>query len=323
MVSWLEKRWYQPDALIWLLLPLTILFWLLSAFRRLLFRLGIKRSIRVDAPVIVVGNISVGGNGKTPMVIRLCQLLKQQGFHPGVVSRGYGGKAPYYPYSLTMNSDPKLVGDEPVMMRHHIGCPMVVDPDRVRGAKYLIAEHKCNIIVCDDGLQHYRLARDIEILVMDGERRNGNGYLLPMGPLREGPWRMKTVDFVVVNGGVAQEGEYLMSLEPGQLVNVKYPSQTQSISELKRPAIAMAGIGNPERFFKLLATRQVKLKERLVFADHHPFKDGDIPDDLVLMTEKDAVKCRDFARSQWWYLPVSAKLTEQFKQRLLEKIHGI
>lgn len=322
-MSWLEKRWYQPDVLIWLLLPLSLLFWLLSATRRLLFRLGIKRSIKVAAPVIVVGNISVGGNGKTPMVIRLCQLLKQQGFHPGVVSRGYGGKAPYYPYSLSMNSDPKLVGDEPVMMRHHIGCPMVVDPDRARGAQYLIEQHKCNIIVCDDGLQHYRLARDIEILVMDGARRNGNGYLLPMGPLREGPWRMKTVDFVVVNGGVAQEGEYLMSLEPGQLVNVKYPSQTQSISELKRPAIAMAGIGNPERFFKLLATRQVKLKERLVFADHHPFKDGDIPDDLVLMTEKDAVKCRDFAKSQWWYLPVSAKLTEQFKQRLLEKIHGI
>ncbi|GGO74747.1 tetraacyldisaccharide 4'-kinase [Bowmanella pacifica] len=322
-MSWLEKRWYQPDVLIWLLLPLSLIFWLLSATRRWLFRLGIKRSIKVAAPVIVVGNISVGGNGKTPMVIRLCQLLKQQGFHPGVVSRGYGGKAPYYPYSLSMNSDPKLVGDEPVMMRHHIGCPMVVAPDRVRGAQYLIEQHKCNIIVCDDGLQHYRLARDIEILVMDGARRNGNGHLLPMGPLREGLWRMKTVDFVVVNGGVAQEGEYLMSLEPGQLVNVKYPSQTQSISELKRPAIAMAGIGNPERFFKLLATRQVKLKERLVFADHHPFKDGDIPDDLVLMTEKDAVKCRDFAKSQWWYLPVSAKLTEQFKQRLLEKIHGI
>ncbi|GAB3015305.1 tetraacyldisaccharide 4'-kinase [Bowmanella dokdonensis] len=319
----MEKRWYQPDLSIWLLWPLTLVFWCLSALRRWLYRAGIKHVVKLEVPVIVVGNISVGGTGKTPLVIRLCQWLKQQGYHPGVVSRGYGGKAPAYPFSVTADSDPALVGDEPVLIRHHLGCPLVVDPDRVRGARYLIDQNKCNVIVCDDGLQHYRLGRDVEILVMDGERRLGNQHLLPMGPLREGLWRLKTVDFVVVNGGVARSGEHLMALEPGQLVNVKYPSQTQSISELKKPAIALAGIGNPERFFKLLDKRQVKLKQRLVFADHYPFKAGDIPEDLVLMTEKDAVKCRSFASSQWWYLPVSAKLTEQFKQQLLDKIDGI
>ncbi|MDF2179983.1 tetraacyldisaccharide 4'-kinase [Aliiglaciecola sp. CAU 1673] len=322
-MSWLEKRWYAPDILIWLLLPLTLLFWLVSATRRLLFRLGVKATEKVAAPVIVVGNISVGGNGKTPLVIRLCQWLKQQGYHPGVVSRGYGGKSPHYPLTVEANSDPKLVGDEPVLMRQHLGCPLVVDPDRVRGAQALIDQYQCDIIVCDDGLQHYRLHRDIEILVMDGERRHGNGYLLPMGPLREGLWRAQNVDFIVVNGGLARPGEHLMSLEPGQLVNVKYPSQTQSISELKRPAIAVAGIGNPQRFFKTLSARRVKIKDTLSFPDHHPFQEADIPDDLVLMTEKDAVKCRPFAKSQWWYLPVSAKLTEQFKQQLLAKIELI
>lgn len=322
-MNWLQKRWYTPGKGIWWLAPLTLLFWILSAGRRWLYRLGVLRRHRVAAPVIVVGNISVGGNGKTPLVIRLCQWLKQQGYHPGVVSRGYGGKSPHYPLPVEPHSDPRLVGDEPVLMRQHLGCPLVVDPDRVRGAKALIDTFQCNIILCDDGLQHYRLARDIEILVVDGERRHGNGHLLPMGPLREGLWRTKQVDFIVVNGGVARPGEHLMSLEPGQLVNVKYPSQTQSIHDLKKPATAVAAIGNPERFFTTLLTRRVKLKATLSFPDHHPFQDGDIPDDLVLMTEKDAVKCRGFAKSQWWYLPVSAKLTETFKQQLLDKLERI
>ncbi|WP_088329036.1 tetraacyldisaccharide 4'-kinase [Lacimicrobium sp. SS2-24] len=319
----LEKAWYRGSLWLWLLAPLALIFYLLSALRRLCYRLGLKTTHKVGAPVIVVGNITVGGSGKTPLVIRLCQWLKQQGYHPGVVSRGYGGKAPTYPYTVIADSDPGVVGDEPVLMRQHLGCPLVVDPDRVRGAAHLVNTHHCNVILCDDGLQHYRLHRDVEILVMDGERRLGNGKLLPMGPLREGPWRIDEVDFVVVNGGIANPGEHLMSLEIGQLVNLKYPSKTQPLSALKKPAMALAGIGNPERFFNLLKHRQVKLKETRVYADHYAFKAGDIPDDLVLMTEKDAVKCRRFAGSQWWYLPVSAKLTEQFKQQLLEKLHGL
>ncbi|ALS98827.1 tetraacyldisaccharide 4'-kinase [Lacimicrobium alkaliphilum] len=319
----LEKAWYQGGIWLWLLAPLALLFYLVSALRRWCYRTGLKKSHKVGATVIVVGNITVGGSGKTPLVIRLCQWLKQQGYHPGVVSRGYGGKAPAYPYTVLPDSDAATVGDEPVLMRQHLGCPLVVDPDRVRGAAYLVEKHHCNVILCDDGLQHYRLARDLEILVMDGERRLGNGHLLPMGPLREGKWRLSTVDFVVVNGGIAAPGEHLMSLETGQLVNLKYPSKTQPLSALKKPAIALAGIGNPQRFFNLLRHRQVKLKETRVYADHYAFKAGDIPDDLVLMTEKDAVKCRAFASSQWWYLPVSAKLTEQFKQQLLERIHGL
>ncbi|AWL11640.1 Tetraacyldisaccharide 4'-kinase [Saliniradius amylolyticus] len=319
-MNWLEKGWYQGSFWLWLLAPLALVFWLLSACRRWAYRQGLKKSCRVSAPVIVVGNITVGGTGKTPMVIRLCQWLRQQGYHPGVISRGYGGKAPHYPLTVAKDSNPRVVGDEPLLIRQHLPCPLVVDPDRVRGAQYLVEQHRCDVIVSDDGLQHYRLQRDIEIVVIDGQRRLGNGYLLPMGPLREGAWRLSQSDFVVVNGGTAKAGEHLMTLESGQLVNVKYPNQTRSLASLNRPVMAVAGIGHPDRFFKLLESKGVRLSEARAFSDHHPFCESDLPDDVVLMTEKDAVKCRPFARSQWWYLPVSAKLSEQFKQQLLQRL---
>lgn len=326
-MNWIEHAWYQKDwkrsPVSWLLLPLTLLFWCLSSIRRQAYQLKLKKSTTISAPVIVVGNISVGGNGKTPLVIRLAEWLKQNGYHPGVVSRGYGGKSSHYPLAVEGQSDPKEVGDEPVLMRQHLGCPLVVDPKRPRGAQYLVDEFKCDIIICDDGLQHYALDRDVEIVVMDGIRRTGNGVLLPSGPLREGQWRLDTVDFVVNNGGEVSNGEHLMSLEPGRLVNVKYANQSMSVQELNKPVTAVAAIGNPERFFSLLRTKQVKLKSTLSFADHHQFSAQDIPQDTVLMTEKDAVKCKDFAFEDWWYLPVNAKLSEQFKQQLLAKLDDI
>ncbi|WP_416308601.1 tetraacyldisaccharide 4'-kinase [Neptunicella sp. SCSIO 80796] len=322
-MNWLEKAWYSNNPLVWLLWPLTALFWCVSSLRQKAYQKGWFGSEKLPVPVIVVGNISVGGTGKTPLVIRLVEILRQEGYHPGVLSRGYGGKSRAYPQLVAEDSDPGQVGDEPVLMRQHINCPLVVDPDRVRGGKYLLQQHKCDVLICDDGLQHYALERDIEIVVMDGQRRLGNRYLLPMGPLREGAERMNSVDFVVINGGMVRKGDFLMSLESGRLINLKQRNKSLSVTELKEPATAVAAIGNPQRFFDLLKSKQVNVRQHLVFADHHRFRAKDIPAGTVLMTEKDAVKCRAFAADDWWYLPVSAKLTEEFRQLFLKKVKAI
>lgn len=326
-MNWIDNIWYSPSWYHWpliiLLLPLTALFWLLSAVRRTLFRFGIKPSSDIPVPVIVVGNISVGGNGKTPLVVFLAKRLRQNGYHPGVISRGYGGKNASYPMTVEKNSVVELTGDEAILMRQHINCPLVVDPVRPRGAMELVNTHKCNVIICDDGLQHYALNRDLEIVVMDGQRRCGNNMLLPSGPLREGVWRLDTVDFLVLNGGLVENGEYLMSLEAGQLVNVKHPNKSLSINDLTSPVTALAGIGNPQRFFTLLENKQVKLKDKISFVDHHAFSEIDIPTSTVIMTEKDAVKCTHIAHDDCWYLPVSASLTCQFESQLLQKLKQV
>ena len=326
-MSWIDNIWYSPSWYHWpviiLLLPLTVLFWLLSALRRALFRLQIKPTVDIPALVIVVGNISVGGNGKTPLVVYLAKRLRQEGYNPGVLSRGYGGKNACYPMTVEHRSKVDVVGDEAILMRQHINCPLVVDPVRPRGALELVDNHKCDVIICDDGLQHYTLNRDVEIVVIDGQRRFGNNLLLPAGPLREGSWRLDTVDFLVLNGGLVTNGEYLMSLEAGKLINVKHPNKSLSINDLTVPVTALAGIGNPQRFFSLLEKKQVKLKQQLSFVDHHPFSEADIPSGTVIMTEKDAVKCTLIAHDDCWYLPVSASLTSQFESQLLQKLKQV
>ena len=326
-MRWIERVWYQQPWYQWpsilILMPLTALFWLISKVRRWAFSTGLKSSVKVSAPVIIVGNISVGGNGKTPLVVHLAQFLHTNGYRPGVLSRGYGGNSSDYPCAVTSNSQPSEVGDEPVLMRHRIQCPMVVDPNRGRGAQCLVEEHDCDVIICDDGLQHYALQRDIEIAVMDAKRRTGNHFLLPSGPLRESTARLQEVDFVVVNGQDAHSGEWLMSLAPGELVNLKNPTQHLALSELEDPVIAAAGIGHPERFYTLLEQHKVKLKSCLSFVDHHAFQASDLPKERVLMTEKDAVKCRAFAHDDWWYLPVDANLDSEFEQQLLMKLRNV
>jgi tetraacyldisaccharide 4'-kinase len=277
----------------------------------------------MSVPVIVVGNISVGGNGKTPLVVYLAKRLRQEGYHPGVLSRGYGGKNACYPMTVEKDSKVDVVGDEAILMRQHVNCPLVVDPVRPRGAVELVDKHKCDVIICDDGLQHYALNRDIEIVVIDGQRRCGNKMLLPAGPLREGTWRLDTVDFLVLNGGLVTNSEYLMSLEAGKLINVKYPNKSLSLNDLTSPVTALAGIGNPQRFFSLLEKKQVKLKDHISFVDHHPFNKDDIPSGTVIMTEKDAVKCTQIAHDDCWYLPVSASLTSQFESQLLQKLKQV
>ncbi|WP_133469634.1 tetraacyldisaccharide 4'-kinase [Paraglaciecola marina] len=326
-MSFIDKLWYSPSWYHWpfiiLLLPLTLLFWGVSASRRFAFNTGVKKSTSVAAPVIVVGNISVGGNGKTPLVVYLAKRLRQEGYHPGVLSRGYGAKQTSFPHFVTASCTAHQVGDEPVLMRQHINCPLVIDPIRARGANKLVDDHKCNVIICDDGLQHYALVRDIEIVVMDGQRLTGNGCLLPSGPLREGLWRLKSVDFVVLNGGLANNGEYLMALESGRLVNVSNPNKSLSIHDISQDVTAIAAIGNPQRFFTMLEQKQVKLKTCTSFVDHHQFTVKDIPSGTVIMTEKDAVKCREFAHKDCWYLPVNAHLPQQFDTKLIQNLKQV
>ena len=326
-MSWIDNMWYSPSWYHWpviiLLLPLTAVFWVLSGLRRWLFRLQIKPSVSIPALVIVVGNISVGGNGKTPLVVYLANRLRQEGYHPGVLSRGYGGKNAHYPLTVDHISKVDWVGDEAILMRQHINCPLVVDPIRPRGAMELVEKYKCDVIICDDGLQHYALNRDVEIVVMDGQRRCGNHLLLPAGPLREASWRLDTADFLVLNGGLVTNGEYLMSLEAGKLINVKYPNKSLSINDLRVPVTALAGIGNPQRFFSLLEKKRVKLKDQISFVDHHAFIKKDIPSGTVIMTEKDAVKCTQIVHDDCWYLPVSARLTNQFESQLLQKLKQV
>jgi tetraacyldisaccharide 4'-kinase len=326
-VSWIDNMWYSPSWYHWpviiLLLPLSAVFWVLSGLRRWLFRLQIKPSVSIPALVIVVGNISAGGNGKTPLVVYLANRLRQEGYHPGVLSRGYGGKNALYPLTVDHISKVDWVGDEAILMRQHINCPLVVDPIRPRGAMELVEKHKCDVIICDDGLQHYALNRDVEIVVMDGKRRCGNHLLLPAGPLREASWRLDTADFLVLNGGLVTNGEYLMSLEAGKLINVKYPNKSLSINDLRAPVTALAGIGNPQRFFSLLEKKRVKLKDQISFVDHHAFIKKDIPSGTVIMTEKDAVKCTQIVHDDCWYLPVSARLTNQFESQLLQKLKQV
>jgi tetraacyldisaccharide 4'-kinase len=326
-VRWVDNMWYSPSWYHWpfiiILLPLAVLFGLLSAFRRALFRFQFKPSYNVPVAIIVIGNISVGGNGKTPLVVYLAQYLRQKGYHPGVLSRGYGGKNASYPMTVEASSKVDVVGDEAILMRQHINCPLVVDPVRPRGAIELVEKHQCDVIICDDGLQHYALNRDIEIVVIDGQRRCGSKLLLPSGPLREGLWRLDTVDFLVLNGGSVNKREYLMSLQAGKLINVKHPNKSLSLSELTSPVTALAGIGNPQRFFSLLEKKQVRLKDKISFVDHHVFSKADIPSSIVIMTEKDAVKCTQIAHDDCWYLPVSASLSSQFESQLIQKLEQV
>ncbi|UZE97953.1 tetraacyldisaccharide 4'-kinase [Alkalimarinus alittae] len=338
------QAWYQNKKWIWLLLPLTVIFWLISHFRRVCFRLGWFKSVKVDAPVIIVGNISVGGTGKSPLTGYLVSELKQRGFCPGVVSRGYGGQSDHYPLIVDQNSSASEVGDEPVMLYQMTQCPVAVDPIRSRAAKRLCDDHSCDVILCDDGLQHYALSRDIELCVIDGKRGLGNGFLLPAGPLRESYSRIRDVDFVIVNGknerlnlealsdkgaGVATLNgtpAYEMTLRPTALINVFNGSQL-AIETLQGLDIhAMAGIGNPERFFAALRSLGANVTAQ-GFSDHHDFTQNDFSFEdkkPIVMTHKDAVKCRAlFTESEpdnFWYLPVSADINKQFIDQLCERL---
>jgi tetraacyldisaccharide 4'-kinase len=323
-VSLIDKLWYKQSAFSYLLLPLTAVFFLLSLFRRVFYRLGLKKIGRLDVPVIVVGNITVGGTGKTPLVVWIADYLKVKGYRPGLISRGYGGKAKNWPQQVRPDSDPKAVGDEAILLSRRTGCPMAVGPDRYKAGKALLENSDCNILISDDGLQHYGLGRDVEIAVIDGRRRFGNGFLLPAGPLREGEWRLNFVDLVVSNGPTTFK-ECSMKTRLGELVSLG-DQNSRPLKDFARQKVhAVAGIGNNERFFKLLKDNELQIIEHS-FDDHHVFtrQDIDFNDDLpVIMTEKDAVKCQYLTDERYWYLQVSAQPEAKFVQAFFEIIEGM
>ncbi len=315
--------WYTKPAIIaWLLMPISAVFRLLVAVRRLAYRRGWLRVQRLPVPVIVIGNLTVGGTGKTPLTIALVQLLRARGYHPGVVTRGYGGQRHAAPCEVSAAADPYQVGDEPVLLARH--CPVVVDVRRPRGARHLMALG-CDVILADDGLQHYALGRDIEVLVVDGERRFGNGCCLPAGPLREPPARMQTGDFIVANGQ-GLPGEYTMQLHTPRVVAVYDPQQAQPLAAWRGQSVhAVAGIGHPERFFRRLRAAGLQVTAH-AFPDHHHFRRSDLqfPDtQSILMTEKDAVKCRSFATGRYWMVPVEVELPDALVTALAARLSQI
>jgi len=324
-MSKLNRFWYQKHWAAFLLRPLSYLFRFIVFIRRSLYRFGVKKTTKFSMPVIVVGNITVGGTGKTPLVSHLAHLLKSKGYRPGIVSRGFSATAKSWPQRVTDDSDVFAIGDEVYMLRHQTGCPIVVDPDRVRAVKTLMAENDCNIVISDDGMQHYAMHRDIEIAVVDGVRQFGNHYCLPAGPLREPLSRLHTVDFIVTNGA-SLENNFTMHLNPGEIYNVADPSQRLSLSDcLAREWHAVAGIGHPERFFFQLENLGFKIHGH-GFPDHHAFSAADIifaEDEFVIMTEKDAVKCKAFADHRHWCLPVRAELDAAFDDAVLERLLGL
>ncbi len=314
----LDHYWYSRSPMLVLLTPLSLLFRLLVGLRRMAYRKGLLHSHRIAAPVIVVGNITVGGTGKTPLVAWLAGYLRQQGFKPGIIARGYGGRATSWPQQVRVDSDPAVVGDEAVLLARMTGCPMAVAPDRVVAAEALIKYNDCDLVISDDGLQHYALQRDIEIIVIDGVRRFGIGFMLPAGPLREPVSRLQEADLVVVNG-IGGPREYPMKLKTGELHNLLDVDVTKKLSDFRdRKVHAVAGIGNPERFFQSLRGSLRRVEEH-AFPDHYRYRAIDLrfdDDAPVLMTAKDAVKCRRFASGNEWYLPVMAEMSNDFQTRL-------
>lgn len=326
--DWIQCQWTRFTPWHFILLPLSWCFGVLAAIRRWLYKCRILKSYRLPVPVIVVGNINVGGTGKTPLVIWLAKQLKMVGFNPGIISRGYGVDLKNT-VNVTADSDPTKVGDEPVLMASRAVCPVAVSPDRIAAARMLLSQYSdCNVIISDDGLQHYRMQRDVEVVVFDANKKFGNSALLPAGPLREPINRLKNVDAVVCNGGpTSSHGlphSMNMQLVAENFYNLADPNQKVEAGYFKdKKLLAIAGIGNPQRFFEQLKALGLAFEAR-AFKDHHAYQVQDfenIAADAVIMTEKDAVKCKLFAKPNFWALPVEAVLDKGFLPTILAKLN--
>ena len=314
----------HPKAILaYLLWPLSVVYKLIIFIRKVIIK-----PVYLGIPVIIVGNITVGGTGKTPLVIWLAHFLTSQGYHPAIISRGYKSTLQKYPADVYSDSDPHEMGDEPVLLARRANCPVIIDPNRIRAIKYIIENHNkknnknINIIISDDGLQHYKLGRDIEIAVIDSERGLGNGFCLPAGPLREPASRLDSVDVIIENG-------IDMTLVPGNFYNVASPELTQEVEYfMGSPVHAVAGIGHPERFFESLKKLGLTIYGH-EFNDHYNFKPNDLLFEnnndnnnlTIIMTEKDAVKCEKWASYNVWCLPVIAELAPEWGQKIVALLH--
>lgn len=319
--AWFNRIWYERAAPPWWLLPLSLIYGAAAGSRRFLYSRHMRPSTRIGLPVIVVGNLSVGGTGKTPLVCWLVARLFNLGFKPGVVTRGHGGSTRGVRL-ITSADDPYVVGDESILLARRTAAPVAIGGDRP-AASQLLVNAGCDVIVSDDGLQHYALARDCEIVVIDGDRGFGNGRLLPAGPLREPKSRLAAADAIVVNGGrVLQEGALCMRLEAKSALSLG-TNAARALRDFAGQSVhAVAGIGNPERFFNMLRAHGIEVTGHPL-PDHAHLSAADISfDDArpVLMTEKDAVKCRDVAGPQHWYVPVSASFSAVESNTLLDVV---
>ena len=312
----LTAAWYAGHPALLLLRPLECLYRRVVAAKRRRFEAGEGDIYRAPVPVLVVGNITVGGTGKTPMILWLIEYCRQRGLRVGVVSRGYGAKPPSLPWRVTAEQDPAQAGDEPLLIVQRTGVPLLIDPDRSRAVRALLASEPLDLILSDDGLQHYRLARDIELVLIDAARGLGNRRCLPAGPLREPAERLQSVDAVLYNGASTdRDGGFAFTLQPQALINVR-TGQRQSLEYFPagQALHAVAGIGNPQRFFTTLQALHWQPIAH-PFADHAPFTAQALefhPALPLVMTEKDAVKCRAFAGEDWWYLAVDAQPSTAF-----------
>jgi tetraacyldisaccharide 4'-kinase len=312
----LLAAWYKGHPALAVLGPLERLYRRVAGRRRQAFKDGSQPGWKAPVPVLVVGNITVGGTGKTPMILWLIEHCRQAGLNVGVISRGYGAKPPRFPWLVTASDTAAVAGDEPLLIAQRSGVPLAIDPDRPQAARALLAEHSLDLILCDDGLQHYRLARDLELVLIDAARGLGNRRCLPAGPLREPPERLGEVDAVLCTG---QQGDsalgYGMRLQPVALVNIESGQRVALDHFPAGQALhAVAGIGNPQRFFSTLEGLNWRPIEH-AFADHATYSAEQLafePPLPVVMTEKDAVKCLGFARPDWWYLAVDAQPSPAF-----------
>ena len=314
----LEDIWYGKHPAALLLAPLSRVYQACAWARRAAYSSGLFNVYRAAVPIIVVGNISVGGTGKTPLVIWLAQKLQEFGFKPGIIARGYHGVAKSWPQQVRPDSDPVAVGDEAVLIAKRTGMPVAVGPNRGDAIEALRKHFGVNIIVSDDGLQHYAMARDIEVAVIDGIRRFGNGACMPAGPLREPVTRLDRVDLIVTNG-LAARGEFPMRYAAADVYHLNDTLASVTFEKFAPKAVhAVAGIGNPDRFFALLKRSGFRITPH-PFPDHHRFVAADLEfgdRNAVLMTEKDAVKCEHFHDDRLWYVPIEAELPNVFERRL-------
>ena len=314
----LGRIWKTRNPAAIALWPLSLVYCCAVEARRLAYRIQILQSVRYKEPVIVVGNLTVGGTGKTPLTIWLVNLLRQKGFHPGVVSRGYGRANPNTSVTVTENSNPAQVGDEPILIARRTQCPVAVSNRRSKAIDLLLEESGCNAFVSDDGLQHLALKSDLSICLINGDEQFGNHFCLPAGPLRERTSVLENMDFRVVSGG-PQNSSHAIHFRIANAVNLVNRSQNCPIESFRDKHVnVVAGIRNPERFSRMLEQHGLSFSTHW-FPDHHKFAasdfaDMDNPDTVLLMTEKDAVKCRRFAQPHWWEVPVEAVPNSQFLQ---------
>jgi tetraacyldisaccharide 4'-kinase len=333
MIKYLQFSWYNESKITVFLKPLSWLYCSIVLLRKYLYQFRIFKSYQLTVPVIIVGNITVGGNGKTPLVIWLAHQLKQAGYRPGIISRGYGGQAKKWPQQVRPDSDPLIVGDEAIVISRRTACPMAVGPDRVETGRALIKYSNCDIVISDDGMQHYRLKRNIEIAVVNGYTQFGNELCLPAGPLREPIKRLDKVNFIVTNGALREINkkhlkiiaDHNMTYKGNELCALREDENKIPLSNFENKQVhVIVAIANPSPFFESLRKFKIDLIEH-VFMDHYIFKESDLKfdDDLsIIMTEKDAVKCRRFDINNCWYLPITCDISNSLELSIFNKLEG-